>query len=28
MGTSAWVDCPVHGRTARDPYPNLCVECP
>lgn len=28
IGTHAWIDCPVHGHTARDPDTRLCVECP
>lgn len=28
IGTHAWIDCPVHGHTARDPDTHLCVECP
>jgi hypothetical protein len=27
IGDDAWVNCPRHGRTARDPYTEDCVEC-
>jgi len=27
IGDTAWVDCPRHGRSARDPYTDRCVEC-
>lgn len=28
IGTHAWIDCPIHGHTARDPDTRLCVRCP
>lgn len=28
IGDSAWIECPVHGHTARDPFTDRCVECP
>jgi hypothetical protein len=28
LGPAAWIDCPRHGHTARDPYrPSWCVYC-
>lgn len=28
LGPSAWIDCPRHGHTARDPYrKSWCVSC-
>lgn len=28
IGSSAWVECPDHGRQPRDPFTERCVRCP